>query len=253
MTGKKRGPDKPAGEDGTPEKPLPQQVEPELDVAGAKADRAEPPEAGGGPEEAAEAAGETPQEAGEEAAEARDPEAEIDSLKDQLLRALAEVENVRRRAAKDRDEERKYAIAGFARDLLAVADNLRRALDSVPAEAREEDGALKSLIEGVEITERELINAFSGHRIEKIEPHGEMFDYNRHQAMFEVEDSSKPPGTIVQVVQSGYLIGERLLRPAMVGVSKGSGQDEGTDEGGDKGADGDAGPPETGKRVDTTA
>lgn len=152
----------------------------------------------------------------------RDPEAEIAQLKDQLLRALAELDNLRKRAERERLDTAKYAISGFARDLLAVADNLRRALDSVPDEALKDDAALQALAEGVDLTERELMATFERHGIEKITPEpGDKFNPHQHQAMFEVEDPEKPAGTIVQVLQSGYRIHDRLLRAAMVGVSKG--------------------------------
>ncbi len=113
-------------------------------------------------------------------------------------------------------------VTGFARDVLTVADNMHRALETMPAEAREAaDGAFKALIEGVVLTERDLLNTLERHGVRKIDPKGERFDPNLHQAMFEVPDMSVPNGTIVQVVQAGYVIGERVLRPALVGVSKG--------------------------------
>ncbi len=148
-------------------------------------------------------------------------EAEIAKLKDQLLRALAESENVRRRAERERDEAKRYGAVGLARDVLAVADNLRRALDLVPEGARKENEVLDALLVGIEGTERQLLSAFEKHAIKRIEPLGERFDYNLHQAMFEVENTGKPPGTVVQVMQPGYVLHDRLLRPAMVGVAKG--------------------------------
>lgn len=178
--------------------------------------------------------GEAGPKAGEEAAPAEaeaEKEPSAEELKDRLLRALAETENVRRRAEREREEVAKYAITSFARDLLSVADNLSRALESIPENAREGDELLKTLAEGVELTERELLNLFERYEIRKIEPWGEKFDYNRHQAMFEVPDSGKPEGTVVQVVRAGYTIGERLLRPAMVGVAKGGGAFGGEPEG----------------------
>ncbi len=167
------------------------------------------------------AADETPAGEGEaEAAEdAVDPAVEIAGLKDQLLRALAETENVRRRAVRDRDELAKYAITGFARDLLTVVDNLRRAIDAVPGETRAEEGVAR-LVEGVEMTEREFLAVLERHQIRRIDPLGEKFDHNFHQAMFEVADSEKPAGTVVEVMQAGYAIADRLLRPAMVAVAK---------------------------------
>ena len=155
-------------------------------------------------------------EAGE--VEASDGEA---ALKDQLLRALADTENVRRRARKDVEEARAYAISNFAQDLLGVADNLGRALESIPAERREHDEAVKAIADGVEMTARELDSVLARHGITKIDPLGEKFDYNLHQALFETAETDRPDGTVVQVAQIGYKIGERLLRAAMVGVAKG--------------------------------
>ncbi len=157
-------------------------------------------------------------EAGESDGEG-DPGAESAELRDQLLRAMAETENVRRRAAREREEAAKYSIANFARDVLGIADNLRRAIDSAPAETVAEGGA-KALFEGVEMTERELLTALERHGVKRLEPLGEKFDHNLHQAMFEVPDADAAPGTVVQVMQPGYVINERLLRPAMVGIAK---------------------------------
>ncbi len=150
---------------------------------------------------------------------AKSAEAEIEELKDRVLRAVAEAENVRRRAQRDVEDARKYAVATMARDLLAVADNLRRALDAVPAEARQGHAALENLMTGVEMTERELAKAFEKAGITMIDPMGEKLDPNLHQAMMQVPDGSAAPGTVVQVVQVGYKIQDRLLRPAMVGVA----------------------------------
>lgn len=147
--------------------------------------------------------------------------AEAAELKDQLLRALAETENVRRRAQRDREDAQKFAISNFARDLLPVADNLRRALEAVSPEALANDEALKSLVTGVEMTERQLATAFEKHGLTRIDPLGQKFDSNLHQAMFEVPGSDKPHGTVVEVLQAGYVLHDRLLRPAMVGVAKG--------------------------------
>lgn len=147
---------------------------------------------------------------------------ENEELKDRALRLAAEMENLRRRTARDVSDARNYAIANFARDMLSVSDNLRRALDAIPAEAREEGGAgFTALIEGVEMTERAMLSALERHGVKKIEPEGEKFDPNYHQAMFEVPNADVPANMVVQVVQTGYVIGERVLRPAMVGVSKG--------------------------------
>lgn len=148
--------------------------------------------------------------------------AENEELKDKTLRLAAEMENLRRRTARDVAEARAYAISNFARDMLTVSDNLRRALEAVPAEAREAgETGLNALIEGVEMTERAMLSALERHGVKRIDPIGEKFDPHFHQAMFEVADAEKPAGTVVQVVQTGYLIGERVLRPAMVGVAKG--------------------------------
>lgn len=148
--------------------------------------------------------------------------AERDELKDRALRTLAEMENLRRRTEREVADARTYAVTNFARDVLNVADNIRRALESVPAEARAAaEGALKGLIEGIELTERDLAKTLERHGVKAVEPQGQRFDPNRHQAMFEVPNAEVPNGTVVQVVQSGYVIGERVLRPALVGVSKG--------------------------------
>ncbi len=148
--------------------------------------------------------------------------AERDEFKDRALRTLAEMENLRRRTEREVSDGRTYAVTNFARDVLNVADNIRRALDSVPAEARASaEGALKGLIDGIELTERDLAKTLERHGVKAVEPKGQRFDPNRHQAMFEVPDPEVPAGTIVQVVQSGYVIGDRTLRPALVGVAKG--------------------------------
>ena len=145
-------------------------------------------------------------------------EAAVADLRDRFLRSHAEMENLRRRTEREVQDARKYALTSFARDLLSVADNLRRALESVPAEA---DGPLKSIVDGVELTERELLKTLEKHGVAKIEPKGQIFDPNFHQAIFEAPDPSVPTGTVTQVVQDGYVIGDRLLRPAMVGVARG--------------------------------
>ncbi|HEU0157132.1 MAG TPA: nucleotide exchange factor GrpE [Stellaceae bacterium] len=147
-------------------------------------------------------------------------EAEFAEQKDRLLRALAETENIRRRAQREREDASKYAISGFAKDLLSAADNLRRALDSLP-EAEIRDERTRSLLAGVAATERELLGAFERHGIRRIDPIGERFDHNLHQAIYEVPRSDAPAGTVVEVLQSGYVLHDRLLRPAMVGVAKG--------------------------------
>jgi molecular chaperone GrpE len=146
-------------------------------------------------------------------------EAELAEYKDRLLRALAEAENTRRRAQREREDATKYAITGFSKDLLSAADNLRRALDSLP-EAEVKDERTRSLLSGVAATERELLSVFERHGIRRIDPQGERFDHNFHQAIFEVERADLPAGTIVEVLQPGYVLHDRLLRPAMVGVAK---------------------------------
>jgi molecular chaperone GrpE len=147
---------------------------------------------------------------------------ENEELKDRALRVAAEMENLRRRTARDVHDARSYAIANFARDMLSVSDNLRRALEAVPAEARTTaDVGFKALIEGVDITERAMLGSLERHGVKKLYPEGERFDPNFHQAMFEVANPDVPANTVVQVVQPGYSIGERVLRPAMVGVAKG--------------------------------
>jgi molecular chaperone GrpE len=149
-----------------------------------------------------------------------DANAKIAELKDQNLRALAETENVRRRVQRDRDEALKFATTGLAKDLLPVADNLRRALDAIPKDAIEKDEALRSFATGVEMTERLLLAALDRHQIKPIEAIGQRFDSNLHQAMFEVPGTGQPAGTVVQVLEAGYTISDRLLRPALVAIAK---------------------------------
>ena len=144
---------------------------------------------------------------------------EVVQMKDQWLRAEAEMENLRRRVEKEKEDIRKYAIVGFAGRLLPIADNLRRALESSPSQEDLPASAV-SLVEGVELIEKELLAAFEAIGIKKIDPLGEKFDSNYHQAMFEVEDESNPPGIVVQVLQQGYSLQERLIRPSLVSVSK---------------------------------
>lgn len=149
--------------------------------------------------------------------------AEVSALKDQLLRSMAEQENSRKRHAKDREDAVKYAASKFAKDMLDVADNLRRALDNAPQGAKREElpEPLRNLIEGIEATERSLLQAFERNGLRRIEAMGEKFDPNLHEAMFELDDPGQPAGTVVQVLASGYTIADRLLRPAQVGVSRG--------------------------------
>jgi molecular chaperone GrpE len=147
---------------------------------------------------------------------------ELSEAKDRTLRTLAEMENLRKRTTREIADARVYGITAFARDVLDIADNLQRALDAVPAETKANaDPGLKSLIEGVELTERSLLNTLEKNGVKKFDPTGERFDPNFQQAMYEVPDPSVPAGTVVQVAQTGYKIGERILRPALVGVSKG--------------------------------
>lgn len=142
-------------------------------------------------------------------------------LKDRLLRAAADMENLRRRTERDKADTAKFAISNFARDVLTIADNIARAIEHVPEEAAEADEALKSFLEGMQVTERELLNVMERHGITRVDPKGERFDPNKHQAMFEVENTDVDEGTIVEVVQQGYSIADRVLRPALVGVAKG--------------------------------
>jgi molecular chaperone GrpE len=160
----------------------------------------------------------------------RDPVAELEAekaeMKDKLLRTLAEMENLRRRTEKDVADARAYGVTRFARDMLDVADNLRRALEALPAESREAaDTAFKALLEGIDLTERDLLKKLEANGVRKLQPEGQKFDPNFHQAMFEVPDETKPNGTVIQVIQTGYSIGDRVLRPAMVGVTKGGPKD----------------------------
>jgi molecular chaperone GrpE len=148
-------------------------------------------------------------------------EAELAETKDHMLRALAEAENVRRRAERDKQDASKYAIASFAREILPVGDNLRRALDSIDADARKSSDAVETLVTGVEMTERDLISALERSGISRIDPLGQRFDSNAHEALFEIPDETKPQGTVAQVIEVGYMLNDRLLRPAKVGVTKG--------------------------------
>jgi len=159
------------------------------------------------------------------AAEAADPLAEAKreaaGFKDRLLRTLAEMENLRKRTEREVTDARVYGTAGFARDVLAVADNMHRALEAIGPELRAAaDAKVKAFIEGVELTERELLKMLEKNGVKKFSPQGEKFDPNVHQAMYEVPTSDQPPGHVAQVIQAGYMIGDRVLRPAMVAVSK---------------------------------
>jgi molecular chaperone GrpE len=186
-------------------------------------------------------------------------EAELADTKERLLRALAETENLRRRNFRDLEEAHKYAITGFARELLEIADNLSRALDAVPPRAREEIEFVRNLADGVAMTEKALLACFERHKIAQVNPEiGEKFDHNRHQAMFEVATADQAPGTVAQVLQPGYTIAERLLRPALVAVAKAPangpgapGGDEALDQAGDGATEEPGAAP--GERVETTA
>lgn len=196
----------------------------------------------------AEAAAATGDESPAEGIAAPDPVAEANELRDKLLRTLAEMENLRRRHSRELEDARKYAMAGFARDLLDVADNMRRALAAVPDEAREQNELVRNLLEGVELTERTLSSAFDKHGVKKVAPErGEKFDHNRHQAMFEVPTADLPPGHVADVMQTGWVISDRLLRPAMVGVTKAAPKPAP-----ESGAAGDTGD-DRGRSVDTNA
>jgi molecular chaperone GrpE len=164
---------------------------------------------------------ETPPEAAATAQRLAEAEAEIARLKDEYLRALAETENVRRRAARDREEASQYAISSFARDMLSVADNLQRALDSVDEDARQQDPALDALMSGVELTEKELQTVLDRHGVKRILATGQLFDPHVHEALYEIPDERVPQGTVLQEVQSGYTIHDRTLRPARVGIARG--------------------------------
>jgi molecular chaperone GrpE len=153
-------------------------------------------------------------------ADEADAAVEIADLKDKLLRALADMENLRRRSQKDREDALKYSSANFARDMLAVGDNLRRAIDSIPEEGDPDGAALVAFIEGVALTEKDLLSALERHGIKTIEPMGEKFDPQFHEAMFEIPTADAENGTVMQVIETGYVIHDRLLRPAKVGIAK---------------------------------
>lgn len=146
--------------------------------------------------------------------------AEAADLKDKLLRTLAEMENLRKRTEREMADARQYAVANFARDMLTVADNLRRAIDAVPKDAAKGDAALAALVEGVDVTERGLLQALQKFGVKRVEARGQKFDPGKHQAMLEVESADAEPGTVAEEIQPGYVIGERVLRPALVAVAK---------------------------------
>jgi molecular chaperone GrpE len=188
-------------------------MKPETENSEAQPETEQPAESAG-PQTAA------PEDAGADALAAA--QAEAADLKDRLLRSAADMENMRKRAERQLEDAHKFAVTGFARDILPVADNLQRALSAVPAERRAEDELVQNLLGGVEAVEKELLGILEKHNITRIEPLGEPFDPNRHEAVFEVPGSPYPSGTVAQVLQPGYLLNDRLLRPAMVGVSKGA-------------------------------
>lgn len=163
-------------------------------------------------------------------AAAMTPEEQVADLKDKLLRALAENENIIRRAKREREDAAKYAAANFARDMLTVGDNLHRALTAIPDALRDGDDATKGFIEGIDMTGRDLLSVMERHGIRRISPLGEKFNHEQHEALFEVPTGDADPGTVVQVVEDGFMIHDRLLRPARVGVAKAA-PDEGESEG----------------------
>ncbi len=177
---------------------------------------------------------------------------QIADLTDRLLRAHAEMDNMRKRAEREREDTAKYAISKFARDIAGVADNFERAKQAVPADAAEQDPVLKGLLEGVSMTEREFLNALEKNGVRRIVPKGEVFNPHLHQAMMEAQNTDVAPGTIVEVYQAGYVIDDRVLRPAMVVVAKGgpkpapgaeAGGDAGSEAQAEAGNDADAQPP----------
>ncbi|MBO6836133.1 MAG: nucleotide exchange factor GrpE [Alphaproteobacteria bacterium] len=188
-------------------------------------------------EAAVEEAGADVETAPEDSDEVVQLKSELAAMRDRALRAVAEAENVRRRADKERSDTLKYAASGLAKELLPVVDNLRRAVEAVPEEHRADNEVMKNLLVGVEMTEKMLLDAFQKNHIAKIDPLDEKFNYAEHQAIQEVPGTGKPAGTVVQVLQSGYKLHDRLLRPAMVLVAKGDA----------------APPPDDTEKVDTSA
>lgn len=167
--------------------------------------------------------------------------AENAELKDRMMRVVADAENTKRRAEKEAGDAKKYAAASFVKEMLPAVDNLRRALDSVPEALKAENETVNNLAVGVEMTEKQILDAFEKAGIKKVDPLGEKFSYDRHQAISEATDTGKPAGTVIQVLQSGYMLHDRLLRPAMVVVAKGEPKAGGGASGGEGGG------------VDTTA
>jgi molecular chaperone GrpE len=179
------------------------------------------PTARGSAAAAPENAGADPQPAAEQLDPLAEAERHASEYKDKLLRTLAEMENLRKRTEREIADTRAYAITSFARDVLAVADNMHRALDAIGEELRQSaDTRVKALVEGVDLTERELMKILERNSVRIFSPLGEKFDPNVHQAMYEVADGSAAPGTVAQVIQAGYMLGERVLRPALVAVAK---------------------------------
>jgi molecular chaperone GrpE len=185
---------------------------PDQETAAEAESRARPP--------AAEAGADAP------AADVAALEGQIADLTDRLLRAHAEMDNFRKRTERDKEDMAKYAISKFAREVVSIGDNLQRAIAAVPAGAAEEDPALKALVDGVSMTEREFLNVLERHGVKRLDPEGEPFNPHQHQAMTEIENREVAPGTIVQVYQPGYMLGDRVLRPAMVVVAKGGAKPE---------------------------
>lgn len=174
---------------------------------------------------------EQPKETAADTSEADALRAEMSKYKDQMLRAMAETENVRRRAVKDREDAGKFAISGFAKDLLDFSDNFKRALDAIPEEVASQEGPVKAVLDGIGSMEKELLRVFDKHGIEKIEPEGQVFDPNFHEVMFEAPMPGAKAGQIIQVIEPGYILKGRLLRPARVGVARDEGQGDGNASG----------------------
>lgn len=171
---------------------------------------------------AATAAGSVASEEASGPSEVETLQAEVASLKDRLLRTMADMENMRRRTEREIADSRVYGATNFARDMLSVVDNLHRGIESLSDDLRNSDDvALKSFIEGVQLTEADFLSRLTRHGVKKLDPKGQKFDPNMHEALFEVPDESMPSGTVAQVVEAGYTIGDRVLRPAKVGVSRG--------------------------------
>lgn len=216
------------------------------DDAEVKAERA----AAAGEEEAKAEEARAQEAAAEEAAATTgSPEERIKELEERLKRSIAEQENLRKRMERDKADTAKYAIANFAREVLGIADNIQRAIDAVPKDAAANDAALKTFLEGIEVTERELHKAMERHGIAKMNPEGEKFDPNFHQAMFEIPTADTPSGMVMQVVQPGYLLEDRVLRPALVGVSKAAPAASGGDNKPEDGPQGDGEAPASEQRA----